>query len=122
MALSSEDKKDVKSAFGKAMANKVSKVTRDSNVPFSHVSKRTNDTVLRMSLAGHKKAEAAKSKALSKKSGGDWSETTYGKKPEGSFYTSPTGSKHRIGSKKHKYWAAITKRGEDNKKAGVPND
>lgn len=31
MALSSEDKKDVKGALGKAMANKISKVTRDSN-------------------------------------------------------------------------------------------
>jgi len=29
MALSGEDKKDVKSAFGKALANKVAKVTRD---------------------------------------------------------------------------------------------
>lgn len=63
----------------------------------------------------------AHEKALGKK-GGDWSDTTYGKKPSGSFYTSPTGSKHRVGSNKHKYWAAITKRGEDNKKAGVPND
>lgn len=29
MALTPEDKKDVKGAFGKALANKVSKVTRD---------------------------------------------------------------------------------------------
>jgi hypothetical protein len=38
------------------------------------------------------------------------------------MYTSPTGSKHRVGSQKHKYWEGIIKRGEDNKKAGVPND
>lgn len=38
------------------------------------------------------------------------------------MYTSPTGSKHRIGSRKHQYWANIIKRGEDNKRAGVPND
>lgn len=31
MALSPEDKKDVKGAFGKAIANKVSKVTKDSS-------------------------------------------------------------------------------------------
>lgn len=30
MALSKEDHKDVKGALGKAMANKISKVTRDS--------------------------------------------------------------------------------------------
>lgn len=30
MALSNEDHKDVKGALGKAMANKISKVTRDS--------------------------------------------------------------------------------------------
>lgn len=31
MALSPEDKGDVKKAFGKALANKVSKVTKDKN-------------------------------------------------------------------------------------------
>lgn len=31
MALSREDHKDVKGALGKAMANKISKVTRDNN-------------------------------------------------------------------------------------------
>lgn len=31
MALSSEDHKDVKGALGKAMANKISKVTRDGS-------------------------------------------------------------------------------------------
>lgn len=35
MALSNEDKKDVKGAFGKAIANKVSKVTRDRALPGS---------------------------------------------------------------------------------------
>ena len=38
------------------------------------------------------------------------------------MYTSPTGSKHRVGSQKHKYWEGIIKRGEDNRKAGVEND
>lgn len=32
MALNKEDKADVKGAMGKAMANKISKVTRDSNM------------------------------------------------------------------------------------------
>jgi hypothetical protein len=32
MALSNEDHKDVKGALGKAMANKISKVTRDSSM------------------------------------------------------------------------------------------
>lgn len=32
MALSSEDHKDVKGALGKAMANKISKVTRDKKL------------------------------------------------------------------------------------------
>lgn len=49
----------------------------------------------------------AKSKALSKKTG---------------MYTSPTGSKHRYGSNKHRYWESIKRRGEDNARAGVPND
>lgn len=66
-------------------------------------------------------AKGAKNKAIEKRSG-DWSETTYGSKPSGKIYTSPTGSRHRVGSGKHKYWAAIIKRGEDNKRAGVPND
>lgn len=33
MALNSEDKADVKGAMGKAIANKVSKVTKDKNRP-----------------------------------------------------------------------------------------
>jgi hypothetical protein len=44
------------------------------------------------------------------------------KKMAKGMYTSPTGSKHRIGSNKHKYWEGIIKRGEDNRRAGVEND
>ncbi len=33
-------------------------------------------------------------------------------------YTSPTGSKHKIGSQKHKYWQDIEKRGKEDKKYG----
>lgn len=44
MALSNEDKKDVKGAFGKAIANKVSKVTRDSIVMPGHIRRKTNRT------------------------------------------------------------------------------
>ncbi len=43
-------------------------------------------------------------------------------KHKGGMYTSPTGSKHRIGSQKHKYWEAIVKRGKDNAAHGQPND
>ena len=36
----------------------------------------------------------------------------------GKMYTSPTGSQHRIGSAKHKYWQDIEKRQKDKDKYG----
>lgn len=51
MALSREDKSDVKRHLGKSVANKISRVTRDGEQDF------------------HKKFAGAKHKALSKKSG-----------------------------------------------------
>jgi hypothetical protein len=33
-------------------------------------------------------------------------------------YTSPTGSKHKIGSQKHEYWKDIERRGKEDKKYG----
>lgn len=55
------------------------------------------------------------------RSGGSVVKSAALKKKTG-MYTSPTGSKHRIGSTKHKYWENIKRRGEDNARAGVPND
>ena len=37
---------------------------------------------------------------------------------KGKFYTSPTGSKHKVGSNKHKYWMDIERAGKDSKKYG----
>lgn len=75
MALSSEDKADVKGAMGKAIANKVSKVTRDGNKrPAGYWSKgvQSYDTG-KMNDGSYpefsSKKPSAKSKALSKKVG-----------------------------------------------------
>lgn len=50
-----------------------------------------------------KRRSGAKSKALKKKK----------------EYVSPTGSKHKVGSAKHKYWEDIEKRGKEDKKYGA---
>jgi hypothetical protein len=80
MALSREDKADVKGAMGKALANKVSKVTRDStHDPFTgkqtkilRPKVKMGGSVTRNGVNVDKEIErqtAAKSKALQGKSG-----------------------------------------------------
>lgn len=94
MALTPEDKKDVKTHLGKALANKVAKVTRDTDAMFHHpktgkLHGRMEHTYKKDSFKGHKLAKkfggagfegeqptskhvvdlSAKSKALQGKSG-----------------------------------------------------
>lgn len=38
------------------------------------------------------------------------------------MYTSPTGSKHRFGSQKHKYWEGLKKHADDLNKHNLPGD
>ena len=40
-----------------------------------------------------------------------------GKKSE--MYTSPTGSKHKVGSNKHSFWMDIERKGREDKKYGA---
>ena len=44
------------------------------------------------------------------------------KKRESKMYTSPTGSKHRLGSQKHKYWEGLKKHADDLNKHNLPGD
>ena len=76
MALSSEDKKDVKGAMGKAMANKVAKVTKDNSFTRSmEANKKAHAAIGDKDGQAHVRGKAenaafhAKSKALSKKTG-----------------------------------------------------
>lgn len=66
MALSNEDKGDVKKAMGAAMANKVSKVTRDKKYGTAHPDKSPSWPITK---SDDGKTFGAKSKALSKKTG-----------------------------------------------------
>lgn len=52
------------------------------------------------------------------RSGGSVVKSSALKKKTG-MYTSPTGSKHREGSAKHKYWEGIEKRGKEDRKYGA---
>lgn len=78
MALNNEDKKDVKNAMGKAIANKVSKVTKDDSgfdVRAHHVAMRRaklsrNSHSNAFEKAAHEDRTDAKSKALKVKSEG----------------------------------------------------
>jgi hypothetical protein len=69
MALSKEDKGDVKRHLGKALANKVSKVTRDKPFSQHEQTKKNNALMIRMDRKRERNRVAmeAKSKALSKK-------------------------------------------------------
>ena len=44
------------------------------------------------------------------------------KAKESKMYTSPTGSRHRIGSQKHRYWEGLKKHADDLNKHGLPGD
>lgn len=60
MALSKEDHKDVKGALGKALANKVSKVTRDSNNSMPHDHPAMKSSANARFLEAHKRTQASR--------------------------------------------------------------
>lgn len=69
MALTKEDKKDVSSKFGKALANKVEKATKDKKVGISHPDF-IKSVVKNMDESPYlSKSYSPKSQALAKKAG-----------------------------------------------------
>ncbi len=143
--ISREDHKDVKKAFGAKAASAVSHATNDARNKAIHAKKggsKINDSHFGVNPKNNQWEYLGKpkTKKLEVKHSDEKhffyrtmkSKSDYGRnhlksmaihpsrvEKSSTMYTSPTGSKHRIGSQKHKHWEGVEKRGEADRKYGA---
>jgi len=127
MALSNEDFKDIKKGMGAPMAKKVSRVTNDRVKQFEHAVDRGEREIVRNRRA-QIKAGGFKNESDYFTNAHPFKDYTRDKKKDIAskmkpvarkmMVKKPTGGMMRVGSRTHRYWDDIRKRGEQDKKYG----